>query len=138
MSRYDDIINLPHHVSPTRRQMPLAARAAQFAPFSALTTLNSALNETARVTDPQIELSPDESVRLSKRLAYALSTQGRDALLTVRSFCPDSNKSGGEYVTNTGRLVKFDEAARLLTLSDGSLIAIENIISIEGDIFDDL
>ncbi len=133
---YDDIINLPHHVSPTRTPMPLEARAAQFAPFSALITLNSVLNETARTTDPQIELSVDESMRLSRRLAYALSLRDKSIPLTIRSFCPDCNKAGGEYVDHTGYIMKYDEYAGLITLSDGAQIALENITSIEGDIFD--
>lgn len=49
--KYDDIINLPHHVSKKRPQMSLHDRAAQFSPFAALTGHKAAINETARLTD---------------------------------------------------------------------------------------
>ena len=52
MSRYDDIIHLPHHVSKTRKPMPMINRAAQFAPFAALTGHDEAIAETARQTTP--------------------------------------------------------------------------------------
>ena len=52
MGRYDDIINLPHHISRTRIPMPPANRAAQFAPFAALTGHDEAISETARLTSP--------------------------------------------------------------------------------------
>ena len=50
MSRYDDIINLPHHVSPTRKRMSTHDRAAQFVPFAALVGYDDAVAETARLT----------------------------------------------------------------------------------------
>ena len=55
-NRYDEIINLPHHVSKTRPQMPMSDRAAQFAPFAALTGYDAAIKETGRLTDERIEL----------------------------------------------------------------------------------
>ena len=48
---YDDIINLPHPVSKNHPQMPFRDRAAQFAPFAALTGHDAAIKETARLTD---------------------------------------------------------------------------------------
>ena len=50
-NRYDEIMGLPHHVSKTRPQMPMSDRAAQFAPFAALTGYDSAIKETGRLTD---------------------------------------------------------------------------------------
>ena len=47
-SKYDDIINLPHHVSATRPRMPVGDRAAQFSPFAALTGYDAAIKDTAR------------------------------------------------------------------------------------------
>lgn len=92
-SRYDDIINLPHHVSTTRSPMPLANRAAQFAPFAALTGHEDAIRETARLTGGRIELSADEQDRLTRRLRHALNIDG--AKITVGYFCPDLAKDGG-------------------------------------------
>ena len=55
--RYDDIINLPHHVSQKHAPMTRADRAAQFSPFAALTGLDAALRETARLRIENPELS---------------------------------------------------------------------------------
>lgn len=60
MSKYDEIINLPHHESASRKPMSLYNRAAQFAPFSALSGHDEAIAETARLTSAQIESSADE------------------------------------------------------------------------------
>ena len=55
-NKYDDIIEMPHHVSDTHPQMPLLDRAAQFAPFAALTGHSEAIKETERLTVERIEL----------------------------------------------------------------------------------
>lgn len=60
MKGYEDIINLPHHISPTRQQMPMSDRAAQFSPFAALTGYDAAIKETGRLTDTKIELDDEE------------------------------------------------------------------------------
>ncbi len=67
MSRYDDIINLPHHVSPTRQRMSMLDRAAQFAPFAALTGYEAAVGETARLTAERRELDAQEAEELNRR-----------------------------------------------------------------------
>lgn len=89
MSRYDDIINLPHHVSKTRKPMPMINRAAQFAPFAALTGHDEAIAETARQTAPRRILSSDEQEILSKRLAYAIDHIGERPNFTFTYFIPD-------------------------------------------------
>ena len=94
MSRYDDIINLPHHVSKTRTLMSMENRAAQFAPFAALTGHDAAIAETARLTSEKPELSLEELDRLSRRLAYAVE---KDAIVTITFFQPDAFKNGGSY-----------------------------------------
>ena len=66
--RYADIIDLPHPVSQRHPQMPLADRAAQFSPFAALTGLDAALQETARLTDQRITLDEYEQAELDKAL----------------------------------------------------------------------
>lgn len=52
---YEDIINLPHHVSKRHRQMPLEERAAQFAPFAALEGHAAAISSTAQRVRLQVE-----------------------------------------------------------------------------------
>ena len=61
MSKYDDIINMPRHISKTRPQMSLYNRSAQFAPFAALTGYEERVKETARLTDTKIEI--DDGLR---------------------------------------------------------------------------
>lgn len=68
MGRYDDIINLPHHVPSTRPQMPMIDRAAQFMPFRALTGYEDAVQEAARLTDERPELTEDEKSILDRKL----------------------------------------------------------------------
>lgn len=58
---YDDIINLPHYVSKTRKQMTMEARAAQFAPFAALTGHGAAIAETARIVSSRYDSSAEDS-----------------------------------------------------------------------------
>lgn len=141
-SRYDDIINLPHHVSATRSPMPLANRAAQFAPFAALTGHEDAIRDTARLTGGRIELSADEQDRLTRRLRHALNIDG--AKITVGYFCPDHAKDGGEYVTVSGWIKRVDEVDSCMILHDSSAgtrpvavhrIPLGHVVSITGDIF---
>ena len=132
MSRYDDIINLPHHVSKTRKPMPIINRAAQFAPFAALTGHDEAVAETARQTTPKQILSSDEQEILSKRLAYAIDHIGD----TFTYFIPDTQKEGGRYVSTSGILRAYDDFEKKIALEDGTVILIETIISISGDMLD--
>ena len=64
---YDDIINLPHHVSSTRPQMSMIDRAAQFSPFAALTGYDAAIKETGRLTDEKIELDEEALSNLNMK-----------------------------------------------------------------------
>ena len=64
-TKYEDILNLPHHVSKTRPQMPMSDRAAQFAPFAALTGYDSAIKETGRLTDEKIEIDEEALTALN-------------------------------------------------------------------------
>lgn len=134
---YEDIINLPHYVSTKRKQMPMEARAAQFAPFAALTGHDAAIAETARRTFSQLNLSADELQVLSQKIAYALSFAERPQL-SITYFRPDSRKSGGAYVTVHCSIKKVEECFNLLTLTDGTEIPLDAISDISGEIFDDL
>ena len=136
MSRYDDIINLPHHVSKTRKPMPMINRAAQFAPFAALTGHDEAITETARQTTPRQILSSDEQETLSKRLAYAIDHIGEHPNLTFTYFIPDTQKEGGRYVRTSGILRAYDDFEKKINLVDGTIILVETIVSISGDMLD--
>ena len=135
MKGYDDIINLPHHVSKTRPQMSMLDRAAQFAPFAALTGYDAAIKETGRLTDERIELDDDTRASLDMKQAYLFEIIDEQPKISVTYFIPDAKKSGGAYVTVTGNLKRFDEYARLMLLTDGKKIPMDDIVDIESDLF---
>ena len=129
-NRYDDIIHLPHPVSPKRPQMPRANRAAQFAPFAALTGYEEAVSETARLTDRCIEPDEDSLSLLNDRLHALLSSEKHpQAVFTV--FEPDERKEGGAYVQITGRIRRIDEAARTVHLTDRTVLNMDRILSLD-------
>ena len=132
---YEDIINLPHHVSSTRPQMSMLDRAAQFSPFAALTGYDAAIKETGRLTDEKIELDEDTKAALDMKQAYLIEMIDEQPEISITYFLPDTNKSGGAYVTVTGNLKRFDEYERLLILTDGKKIPMDDIADIESDLF---
>jgi hypothetical protein len=135
--KYDDIINLPHHVSATRPRMSRENRAAQFSPFAALTGYDAAISETARVTDEKIELGDGEIADLEMKLAILADTLDSRPEVTVTHFRPDDRKQGGAYVTTAGAVRKIDEYERAIVFVSGERIGISDIIDIQSDIFED-
>lgn len=133
--KYDDILNLPHHVSATRPQMPMSDRAAQFSPFAALTGYDAAVKETARLTDEQVELSEDRKAILDRKQAYLRDIIMDHPEITVVHFVPDALKKGGGYVTTSGRLKKLDVYEKVMLLEDGTRIPMERIVDLTGDVF---
>ena len=134
-TKYEDILNLPHHVSKTRPQMPMSDRAAQFSPFAALTGYDDAIKETGRLTDEKIEMDEDRKAALDMKQAYLIEMIDEQPEISITYFLPDAKKSGGAYVTVTGNLKRFDEYERLLILTDGKKIPMDDIADIESDLF---
>ena len=132
---YEDILNLPHHVSKTRPQMSMLDRAAQFSPFAALTGYDDAIKETGRLTDEKIEMDEDRKAALDMKQAYLIEMIDEQPEISITYFLPDAKKSGGAYVTVTGNLKRFDEYERLLILTDGKKIPMDDISDIESDLF---
>ncbi len=132
---YEDILNLPHHVSKTRPQMSMLDRAAQFSPFAALTGYDDAIKETGRLTDEKIEMDEDRKAALDMKQAYLIEMIDEQPEISITYFLPDTKKSGGAYVTVTGNLKRFDEYERLLILTDGKKIPMYDIADIESDLF---
>lgn len=132
---YDDIINLPRHVS--RKHPPMAAigRAAQFSPFGALTGYDAAIKETARLTDEKVELDGYSTNALSDRLQIIAERIAEQPEIAITYFQPDIMKSGGSYVTATSAAKKIDEYKRIVIMTDGTMIPIDEIVAIEGAIF---
>ena len=96
--RYDDIIHLPHHVSAKHPHMPASDRAAQFAPFAALTGLGAAITETGRLTDEKTELDENEMMALNETLNAFAARLDEHPVAMFTYFQPDEKKSGGAYV----------------------------------------
>lgn len=130
-NKYDDIIDLPHHVSKTRPQMPLKDRAAQFAPFAALTGFGAAIAETGRLTDERIELDEYEKAVLNDQLNVILERIKDRPVVTLTFFQPDKKKAGGAYVTVTEAVKKIDEYEHLVIMTDGRKIPIDDIVEID-------
>ena len=136
MGKYDDIIDLPHHVSETHPPMSRADRAAQFSPFAALTGYDAAVRETARVTERRIELDEGVKAELNARLNCILEHLSEHPQVSLTYFVPDENKSGGAYRTVTGTVRKLDSVAKTLTLADGTVVPMEEMVHVEGDLFE--
>lgn len=134
--RYDDIIELPHHVSAIHPQMPVSDRAAQFAAFAALTGYEAAIRETARLTDERMELEEDTRALLDEKLTMLLELLPGQPGITVTYFQPDERKNGGHYVSVTGRIKKIDRYEHTLVMTDGRRIPLSEILELEGGMSD--
>lgn len=128
---YEDIINLPHHVSANRPQMPLKNRAAQFSPFAALTGYESAVAETARITERRIELSECVIEELNRKLQMLAESAADQPEIIVTYYEPDEKKDGGAYVTAKGRMKKIDEYEGIIVFTDDRRVFVEDIYAIE-------
>ena len=126
-NRYDEIINLPHHVSKTRPQMPMSDRAAQFAPFAALTGYESAIKETGRLTDERIELDEEALAALDRKYQLLIEALDDAPEVTIIYFRPDERKAGGQYVSATGTVKKVDTFGRRILLQDGTRIPLDSV-----------
>ena len=133
--KYDEIMRLPHHVSKTRPQMPMSDRAAQFAPFAALTGYDSAIKETGRLTDERIELDEEALTALDMKFQILMEALEEEPEVSITYFKPDERKAGGSYLKVTGTLKKLDEYERILMLMNGQKIKLDAVLDIDGDIF---
>ena len=135
MSKYNEIIYLPHHVSKTRPQMPMSDRAAQFAPFAALTGYDAAIKETGRLTVERIELDVEALSALDMKYQLLMEALDEAPEVTITYFQPDERKAGGKYVSAVGAVKKIDDFERRITMQDGAKIPMDDVLSIEGELF---
>lgn len=133
--KYDDILRLPHHVSASRKPMAITARAAQFAPFAALSGYDAEVQEAGRLTDRPIEPDEYEKEALNARLQLLARHFREEWVVSLVFFQPDERKAGGAYVNRTGTVKKFREVERLLTLTDGTVIPLDDLIALDGEEF---
>lgn len=128
--QYDDIINMPHHVPQSRPRMSQRNRAAQFAPFAALTGYEDALDESERRTDTKAELCEDDTEELNKKIRLLGARIAAEPYCKVTYFVPDKHKSGGRYVTVSGNVRFIEEATRQLVFCGGLRIPLDDIAGI--------
>ena len=136
--KYDKIMGLPHHVSKTRPQMPMSDRAAQFAPFAALTGYDAAIKETGRLTDERIELDVEALSALDMKYQLLMEAHDEAPEVTITYFRPDERKAGGKYVSAVGAVKKIDDFERRITMRDGTRIPTDDVLSIDGELFSSL
>lgn len=129
--RYDDIIQLPHHQSTKRAHMSLHDRAAQFAPFAALTGHDAAIEETARLTEDEIILDDTAVADINEKLYEISQHLSEKWKVSITYFRPDVKKQGGAYITDVGIIQKIKEAEQLVIMDSGIVIKMEQIIRIE-------
>lgn len=129
--KYDDMIDLPHHVSGSHPQMDMMNRAAQFSPFAALTGYEEAIDETARLTQEKAELDENEKARLDEAFSYIREHFSEKPFVTVTYFKEDLFKAGGSYEIHNGIVKKIDETNRTILFEDGMKLYMEDIMNIE-------
>ncbi len=132
---YRDMLYLPHKQSATREHMSIHDRAAQFAPFAALTGYDSAIDETARFTEDRIPRSETDEELLNERVRFLSERIAEQPEITVTYFLPDERKAGGAYVACTGRVKRIEPLPQRILFTDGREVPLEDILTIESPLF---
>lgn len=131
MDTNNDIINLPHWEPKNHKRMTMLERAAQFAPFSALTGYDAAIMESGRHTDDKMDLEEYPKEQLNRKISLLMEILDEKPTLTIIYFQPDTFKSGGSYQTYTGIIKKIDEYEHQLIMQDGKKIPLNSIMDID-------
>jgi len=132
---YEDIVNLPPHISKKHPQPTMMDRAARFAPFAAITGYEEMVLEEARVTEERIDLDEGTLSLLNEKLNMIQEFLDEEPEVTITYFEPDKKKAGGAYVSVTGTVKRIDEYEHLVIMTDGKKIRIEDIYAIGSDLF---
>ena len=135
--RYDDIIDLEHPTSRTHPRMSVQERAAQFAPFAALTGHSAAISETARLTEERPELEPDYQEQLDWQVQQIRTRLEEHPQVEITYFIPDERKAGGSLVTVNGVVIGIDAQGGILRFSEEREIPLQDIVEINGELFDE-
>ena len=131
MSKYDDIINMPHYVSKIRKPMSIENRSVQFAPFSALIGYDEKIKETTRETSRKIDLEDNIKLMLNEKLCLIKNDIKLRPRVTLTYFVKDNKKKGGCYKTITDNVKVVDEVYKRIILIDNTIISFDNIIDIK-------
>lgn len=131
---YSDIIELPHHISSNRPQMPMSDRAMQFAPFAALEGHGAAIQETARLTHNRRILYSDELEILNEKLNILNSIEF-SIPATIEYYIEDESKFGGKYIQICDKICRVDNVYRYISTESGIEIPIDDIVDIQSEVF---
>ena len=132
---YEDIVNLPPHISKKHQQPTMMDRAARFAPFAAITCYEEMVLEEARITEERIDLDEGTLSILNEKLNMIQEFIDEEPEVTITYFEPDKKKSGGAYIDITGTVKRIDEYECLVIMTDGKKIRVEDIYGLESDLF---
>ena len=136
MEKYKDIIYMKYTKSGARSQMSMHERAAQFSSFAALSGYEEAIEEEARLTDARILLGEDEKKEIGDQLRTLKDNIARMPRVKVVFFVMDERKSGGRYVTIEGKVKRVREYEQELVMENGETIAFQDLLYIQGEIFE--
>lgn len=132
---YADLMDIPRPTRHIHPSMPRGDRAAQFAPFAALTGHYAAILETARVTQDRIQLTEDEKIQLDYKQQLLQALVDQHPAVTVTYFSPDAKKDGGEYRMVSGHLRGINLRRRVFCLMDGTEIVLDDIVALSSPLF---
>lgn len=138
MEKYDTIINLPYNGVKKHDRMTLEERSAQFAPFAALTGYEGQIKEEARLTSKRIEIDEELKTMLDAKIQIITEKISNKPKVEIIYFVPDNKKDGGEYVSITDIVKKIDHYNRCIIMENNIKIPIDEIININGDMFNNL
>lgn len=127
MDSYKDIRHLSYHPSGRHKQMPPAARAAQFAPFAALTGFDGQISEQARQTDSRPTVSDEDALLINENLTLLLQA-GAPVRVELTVFVPDCRKPGGTAVTKEGCVRRVDPVMRQLIFTDKTTVSVDDLL----------
>ena len=130
MGKYDDILTLPRPVSKAHPPMPVAARAAQFAPFAALTGYGDVIDEASRDTEAERELTEDARERLREKLTLLRGRLKEKPEAEIEFFEPDVRRDGGRYIRMNGPVRSIDDIRGVIGMANGTEIPFEAVLEI--------
>jgi hypothetical protein len=131
--KYERILNVPRPVSATHPRMSSDRRAAQFAPFAALTGFDALLTETARPTQGEVVLDEAEIASINLKLQEIKDEIGQKPVIFVQFFIPDGKKAGGKVEKYRDSVLKIDENAQELVLQNGQIIPFRYILRLSRE-----
>lgn len=129
LHRYDDLVTCCRPVFQNHPKMSAYQRAAQFAPFDALTGYRDLIMESARLTNQKVEISEEEEEMIDRVLQKIQRDIKKQPGVNVTFFEEDEKKEGGSYQRVQKRVKKIENG--YLYFVDYSLISLDDIIQIE-------